>query len=284
MMASSVTNLPARTRQFDDDGQVSDTSSRGTETSNVVAGPSTSEEEDDSPGVRELANLLKKLQPIPVAQPESEADNGPAAISENPFENEASRVLFDAIDKLRSCGADKHIDIPQLVIVGGQSTGKSSLLQGLTEIPFPVGMDTCTRFATRIVSQRTPPGTPRQVKITIVPPAFNTEPLVSTFGRVDPKSFQDFVRVQDSLTADEFSDIVSEAAKWLELNPGTSSHHKNFALEMLKVEVSGPTRAHFSILDIPGIFSNDLAVKAGEMNGVSQMAIEYMRQPENIVM
>lgn len=53
---------------------------------------------------------------------------------------------------------------------------------------------------------------------------------------------------------------------------------------MLKVEISGPTRAHFSILYIPGIFSNDLAVKAGEMNGVRQMAIEYMRQPENIVM
>ena len=145
-------------------------------------------------------------------------------------------------------------------------------------------MDTCTRFATRIVSRRTAPGTPRQVKVTIVPPDFNTEKLASAFGRVDPENFRDFVRVQDSLTAEEFAEIVSEAAEWLGLDPGTTIHHKNFALEMLKVEISGPTRAHFSILDIPGIFSNDLAVKPGEMDGVRQMAIEYMRQPENIVM
>lgn len=182
-MAPSVTNLLVRTRKFDDDGQVSDTSSRGTETSKVFSAPSISEEDDDSPEVSEkaaspeYANHSEKQQPThttPVARPESEADNGPAAISENPFENEASRVLFDANDKLRSCGAGEYIDIPQLVIMGGQSTGKSSLLQSLTEIPFPVGMDTCTRFATRIVSRRTPPGTPRQVQITIVPPDFTT--------------------------------------------------------------------------------------------------------------
>ncbi|CAK7206820.1 hypothetical protein SEUCBS139899_009626 [Sporothrix eucalyptigena] len=52
---------------------------------------------------------------------------------------------------------------------------------------------------------------------------------------------------------------------------------------MLKIEVSGPSQANFSILDIPGIFSNDLAVKPKEMEGVRQMAIEYMRQKESIV-
>jgi len=61
-------------------------------------------------------------------------------------------------------------------------------------------------------------------------------------------------------------------------------NRKNFALEVLKVEISGPTRSHFSILDIPGIFSYDFNVRDGEMAGVQTMVAEYMKQPENIVM
>ena len=87
------------------------------------------------------------------------------------------------------------------MIVGGQSTGKSSLLQSLTDFPFPVGADCCTRFATRIVSRRTPPGTPNQVKITIVPPVSKEDGL---------KSDSDYVCVMESLTSTEFSNIVEE--------------------------------------------------------------------------
>ncbi|KAL1889653.1 hypothetical protein Sste5346_008772 [Sporothrix stenoceras] len=288
-MAPGNTAVPLRLRQNDDDGQASDTSSRETESAKILTVPSTSEDGDsnsadtgaDSPIEHE--KVSRGPLPSPTDVPKTDEDRGPAAVPENPFENEASRVLFDAIDKLRSCGAGMFVDIPQLVIVGGQSTGKSSLLQGLTEIPFPIGMDTCTRFATLIESKRTFPGTPRQVKVTIVLPDFKTEELAEAFGAVNPASFRDFVRVQDSLTAEGFAEIVEEAATWLGLDPGTGDHHKNFALEVLKVEISGPTRADFSILDIPGIFINDLAVKPREMNGVSQMVIKYMCQPENIV-
>ncbi len=68
------------------------------------------------------------------------------------------------------------------------------------------------------------------------------------------------------------------------INPGKGTRNKNFAVEVLKIEISGPTRSHFSILDIPGIFSNDFNVRAGEMDGVRSMVIEYMKRPENIVM
>src|SRR3569833_3423127 len=70
---------------------------------------------------------------------------------------------------------ESSLTSPQLVIVGGQSSGKSSLLQSLTDIPFPVGTDCCTRFATRIVSRRTAPGTPNKVTITVVPPDFKKD-------------------------------------------------------------------------------------------------------------
>jgi hypothetical protein len=68
------------------------------------------------------------------------------------------------------------------------------------------------------------------------------------------------------------------------ISTGKASNKKNFAVEVLKVELSGPTRSHFSILDIPGIFSNDYNVRDGEMAGVQNMVIQYMKQPENIIM
>lgn len=42
----------------------------------------------------------------------------------------------------------------QLVVVGDQSSGKSSLLDGLTGLYFPVASDLCTRHATQIVLRR----------------------------------------------------------------------------------------------------------------------------------
>lgn len=42
----------------------------------------------------------------------------------------------------------------KLVVVGDQSSGKSSVLEGLTDLPFPRDNGLCTRFATQIVFRR----------------------------------------------------------------------------------------------------------------------------------
>lgn len=39
---------------------------------------------------------------------------------------------------------------------GDQSSGKSSVLKGLTELPFPRDSNLCTRFLTQVVSRRSP--------------------------------------------------------------------------------------------------------------------------------
>jgi hypothetical protein len=56
----------------------------------------------------------------------------------------------------------------KLVVVGDQSSGKSSLLEGLTGLSFPVASDLCTRFATQIVLRRAP-ASEAEVRITIIP-------------------------------------------------------------------------------------------------------------------
>ena len=66
----------------------------------------------------------------------------------------ADPTLLEKIDKLFACKVGKYVDLPQLVVVGDQSSGKSSVLEALTNLPFPRESTLCTRFATHITFRR----------------------------------------------------------------------------------------------------------------------------------
>lgn len=65
-----------------------------------------------------------------------------------------SPARLHKIDLLREKNVGTHMPLPQLVVVGDQSSGKSSLLESLTGIPFPNGQGLCTRYATQITHRR----------------------------------------------------------------------------------------------------------------------------------
>ena len=62
--------------------------------------------------------------------------------------------LLNTIDGLRALGVAEHVDLPQIIVVGDQSSCKSSVLEAISRVRFPVDGDTCTRFATEIVLRR----------------------------------------------------------------------------------------------------------------------------------
>lgn len=78
-------------------------------------------------------------------------------------------VLLDKIDQLLACNLTEYVNLPQLVLVGDQSSGKSSVLEGLTKLPFPRDSGLCTRFATHIIFRRTRADTKRSISASIVP-------------------------------------------------------------------------------------------------------------------
>lgn len=78
-------------------------------------------------------------------------------------------VLLDKIDQLLAANLGDHIDLPQLVVVGDQSSRKSSVLEGLTRLPFPRDSGLCTRFATQIIFRRLHDGKGRTIAASIIP-------------------------------------------------------------------------------------------------------------------
>lgn len=68
------------------------------------------------------------------------------------YDTEDGRDILDLVDKLRNIDKiEKTIPLPQIVVVGQQSSGKSSVLNAISAIQFPIHDGLCTQFPTEIV-------------------------------------------------------------------------------------------------------------------------------------
>ena len=74
--------------------------------------------------------------------------------------------LLEVVDSLRACGLSEIVALPQLIVCGDQSSGKSSVLEGISGIPFPKQDTLCTRFATEVILRRAPKV---EINVSIVP-------------------------------------------------------------------------------------------------------------------
>ncbi|KAL8925579.1 MAG: hypothetical protein Q9208_003471 [Pyrenodesmia sp. 3 TL-2023] len=226
---------------------------------------------------------------------QSSATDSNTLLNEDPFGNKSTQRLFEAIDELRSCGANHDVGLPELVIVGDQSAGKSSLLQSLTDIPFPVADRLCTRFPTRIVSRRTPERS-EVTKISIEPSVLDWTGVFVSDENLEARAerleaYKDFAYSSPNITADGFKQAIDKAKELMDIKRPVSTEegastvgNRNFASDVLKVEISGPNRSYFSILDVPGVFQSlTKGLTAGEKDGVRNMVASYMKPEHSVI-
>lgn len=65
----------------------------------------------------------------------------------------------------------------------------------------------------------------------------------------------------------------------------SENEYQNFSDDVLKIEISGPDRSHFSILDVPGVFQSltkNLTEK--DKTGVNSMVSGYMASLQSVIM
>jgi|SRR5277367_3917056 hypothetical protein len=87
----------------------------------------------------------------------SESDIDSSVI--DPFEDTSyaalSRgLLNDVVARLHNCGVGRHIDLPKIAVIGDQSSGKSSLIEAISQVKVPRSADTCTRCPMEVILHR----------------------------------------------------------------------------------------------------------------------------------
>jgi GTPase SAR1 family protein len=216
------------------------------------------------------------------------------------------QVLVDAIQDFREFGVDHVVQLPELVLVGDQSAGKSSLMGALAEIHLPQSAGCCTRCPAHI---KTTPADTWTCKISLER-EYSYEPLsgrpIDSRDVTKNRPFPPWVHQQD-LDVRSFITIrdksqLEEALKWAQIAtlnhnkhhsvyvPGTDnfiddeSTEAKFSPNVVSVEISGPGLVPLSFYDLPGIFQN-----AGQKEDqylvkvVENLALKYIRRPQALI-
>lgn len=140
------------------------------------------------------------------------------------LQSSEQRELMDLVDRLRRTGLNSFLQLPQIVVCGDQSSGKSSVLEAITEIPFPRKETLCTRFATEISLRRDKEGA---ISCKINPDEKNSEDEIDRL-RSFSRTIQDF---------GELPSLIDEATEAMGLGPS-----KAFSKDVLCIEICGPNR------------------------------------------
>jgi hypothetical protein len=172
--------------------------------------------------------------------------------------------LLNDIDKLRSDGIQHHaISLPQLVVCGDQSSGKSSVLQALSNVTFPVDTGTCTKFAMELALRRSPD---KKAMAKIIP------------GRNASADRQR--RLADFQPSDVglagVPQLIKEARTAMGLSEDTICD------DVLRLEITGPDLPHLTLVDLPGLIADAKDPKDIEL--VEQMVRDYMKNPRSIIL
>ncbi|KAI1436314.1 hypothetical protein GGR50DRAFT_686501 [Xylaria sp. CBS 124048] len=174
------------------------------------------------------------------------------------------KTLIDAIDSLRKHGIAHRVDIPQIIVVGEPSSGKSSVLEAISRVRFPVKDRLCTRIATELV--------------------LRTDPQVKLRVRVRPSSFSSHLAHtfdETSFDKDDLPRIVEEAETHLLRGA------LGFSEDVLRIEICAPHLPHLTLIDLPGFIhtgSDGGKQSATDREIVDLLLARYMAKKDNVIL
>ncbi|KAL8917694.1 MAG: hypothetical protein Q9172_005722 [Xanthocarpia lactea] len=184
--------------------------------------------------------------------------------------------LLEVIDKLVELNIGDSVALPQLLVVGDQSSGKSSVLEGLTGLPFPRDSALCTRFATQITFRR---ASESATRVSIIPDKSASNEDATRMKAWERKGLR-------SLDRKNFSEILEEVQKVMGIGNVNTGATKSFSDDVLRIEVAGPNQEHLGVVDVPGIFRKitEGVTTQIDIANVRAMAERYMDNPRSVIL
>ncbi|KAL6885252.1 P-loop containing nucleoside triphosphate hydrolase protein [Trichoderma longibrachiatum] len=176
--------------------------------------------------------------------------------------------LLNTVDSLRSQGISHYISLPQIIVCGDQSSGKSSVLEAISGVSFPVSTGLCTRFPTELILRTAPH---ISVKVSIIPHG--------PFRRDKQSPSTDFHEQLDSVQ--QLPELIENAKAYM----GIKTLGKAFSNDILRIEISGPDRPHLTIVDLPGLIHSETKNQtASDVHLITQIVKNFMSKQRSIIL
>lgn len=190
--------------------------------------------------------------------------------------------LNSLINSLRATGISQDLALPTVVVIGNQSSGKSSLLEAISCVNFPRASGTCTRVPTEVAMKRADTW---QAQVSV---RFEVDgqgrPLKKVkqlaFGEplTDPTQVADMLRRAQLALLKNDQDIQKYFTIDIQAHnfPTTISFSPNPVL----LDISGPDYVDLSLVDLPGI------VQSGQDSDVAlvkQIVESYIKSDTSII-
>ncbi|EJP60730.1 Dynamin family protein [Beauveria bassiana ARSEF 2860] len=173
--------------------------------------------------------------------------------------------LLDTVDSLRSHGLSSLIPLPQIIVCGDQSSGKSSVLESISGVPSPVHGSLCTRFSTELILWRTRSAS---IVISIVPHHARSEIMKAALHAFHAE-----------LT--DFNELPSQ----IEQAKSAMDMQHAFSKDILRIEIRGPDRPHLTIVDLPGLIHSENKYQfASGISLIQRLVTRYMKQKRSIIL
>ncbi|KAI6081332.1 P-loop containing nucleoside triphosphate hydrolase protein [Hypoxylon rubiginosum] len=190
-----------------------------------------------------------------------------------PLQSKDHKTLMDIIDNLRSKGINRYVHLPQIVVCGDQSSGKSSVLQAISGMSFPTKDSLCTRFATELILRRTDEQSGERCNVSISPGADRS---AEEKARLEKFHYSEIPQQHD------IGALVDEAKE--DMGVG-GERGRTFCKDILRIEISGPTQPHLTIVDLPGLFrAGNKEQSAEDATIVQELVRSYMQNPRTIIL
>ncbi|OKP14329.1 Interferon-induced GTP-binding protein Mx2 [Penicillium subrubescens] len=181
--------------------------------------------------------------------------------------------LLDKIDELRGIGVGGLVELPQLIVCGSQSSGKSSVLEAISRVRFPTKSTLCTRFATEVILRRKPQ---TRVKVSI-------EPGDSRTNEQERQRLRDFT--SEAFSSDNnLQDLIDQARACMGISDNVAQD-AGFCDDVLKIEISGPDKPELTLVDLPGLYNTPSEEQSIEgIQIVRQLTERYMAKDRSIIL
>jgi GTPase SAR1 family protein len=177
------------------------------------------------------------------------------------------------IARVKANGVGDHVALPQLVVCGDQSAGKSSVLEGITGIPFPRQDGVCTKFATEIILSQNSKAS--RIVATIIPH--------KSRSATERQQLQNYHRILPDFS--ELPSVIKDASFLMKLRGCGTDNGLAFAEDVLRIEVIGDTGLNLTIVDLPGL----IAVASDEQTEddvqlVARLVDSYLESSRTIIL